>query len=316
MRQTYLKCLKSPAECWSEVCNSILRMRFLQNTFSAVIYVLLMLEASPAFSSDLTASPSDSVEFKPATVEQDQQNQPDKSIAPQTEQKSPTNAPVPLMIQMQNQMNGLNQPQSQGKKSSRPRGSMPKGGNGIGFSDPQGSRDSDSEATFCPTCQRAAHMNQSLDAQNIQKLLRGNTGNACTDKLLKSARNEARRHFKPGGNCARSVRKALDDAKLNNGSGLGHAKDMGPGLTRLGFKNILTPGMTAETAPVGAILQYGAARVRGCAGLGTTMGHVEIKDFGGMYLYDGVSDRPIQRKFGPACRPLIGVFVPGAGLKC
>jgi hypothetical protein len=156
-------------------------------------------------------------------------------------------------------------------------------------------------------------------------------GGSCTDRILKSMRREAncwsthgasgcgvlpargkhrRGPFK--GSCGRAVASGLTRAGINNGSTMNNAKDMGGPLRALGFVNLKTtsPNLTPETAPVGSILVYGPARRRNCRGLGSIYGHVEVKDYGGRYIYDGNASHNIQDRFGASCRPLIGVYVP------
>lgn len=117
------------------------------------------------------------------------------------------------------------------------------------------------------------------------------------------------------GKCGVGVRLALEKAKIYSGGGIGNAKDMMPGLKKMGYVNILSKGMTPDSAPDGSILVYGAApssvRAR-CRGKGAIYGHIEIKESNDSYLYDGNPSYNIQEAFGAKCRPLIGVMQMGS----
>ncbi len=194
-----------------------------------------------------------------------------------------------------------------------------------------GGQDSEAGYTtngYCPSgqCDRGPRAQQQPSRESFFFGLFSNpattTNNSCTDRLLTTARGVANYYDRNGntaeGKCAYAVRLALNKAGIHRGGGLGHAKDMGPGLESLGYQNVFRPGMTAANAPVGAILVYDRALrgARGCTGLGNRYGHVEIKDFGGRYLYDGTVGRSIEETKGRACRPLKGVYVPSSALRC
>lgn len=171
------------------------------------------------------------------------------------------------------------------------------------------------------------------EAKKVKRATEDSTisGGSCTDRILRAMRTEAScwaaggaggcgvmpaasgRKYRRGtfkGSCGRAVASGLTRAGINNGSRMLHARDMGGPLRSLGFVDVREPGMTPATAPVGAILVYGRALVRGCRGLGSIYGHVEVKDYGGRYLYDGNANTHIQNKMGSLCRPLIGVYLP------
>lgn len=189
------------------------------------------------------------------------------------------------------------------------------------------SNDDETEAAFnlgryCTSgkCDRGLrHQAGNLSAIEAAALEKATTGNICTDRLLKSMRKIAGTYDRRGpfsGKCALAVRQGLNASGIYRGGGLGNAKDLGPGLTRLGYENVFRPGKDAKSAPEGAILVYGKARRAGCRGLGSTYGHVEIKDFGGRFLYDGTAKKPMSQIHGPDCRPLIGIYVPGRNMRC
>lgn len=205
--------------------------------------------------------------------------------------------------------------------------------------------DAVTEGGFCPygdkRCSRGIQKDRAKQEDYAEAALKSTTtGQKCTDKLLKTAREVANnwgevsaRKFadKKGvpwskfrGKCGYAVRTALEFAgfykgggRSNSAGGLGHAKDTGPNLESLvGLDNIFYPGMRPEDAPVGAVLVYDKAAVSGCKGLGSTYGHIEIKDFGNRWIYDGIASEDIQKKFGKNCRPLKGVYVVGSRTRC
>lgn len=97
--------------------------------------------------------------------------------------------------------------------------------------------------------------------------------------------------------CASWVRLALERAGIKpKGGGMGHAKDMGPGLTKLGFTKC---NMKSRQAPPGAVIVYG----------GGAYGHVEIRTKNG-YISDYWSATPRDVASG-GTRPLKGVYVLG-----
>jgi hypothetical protein len=172
---------------------------------------------------------------------------------------------------------------------------------------------------YCPNgeCYKGAR-NSGFRGIDTDKMSFGSTGNACRDRILKGARDVAAkyRHSRSAfkGKCALAVRTALEQAGLNKIGALGDAKDMGPNLKRLGFVNKMTSS-NPDDAPEGAILVYGAATRPFCTGLGSLYGHVEVKDFNGLFQYDGTATHNIQKRFGSDCRPLIGVYLPGPELE-
>jgi hypothetical protein len=172
---------------------------------------------------------------------------------------------------------------------------------------------------YCPTgtCFKSSR-NSGLSGFTIDQLSFGSTGNSCRDRILNAARSMAAGYRNRGsafqGACAFAVRTALQKAGLNKIGALGDAKDMGPNLKRLGFVNKMT-STDPDRAPEGAILVYGPAQRSGCTGAGSTFGHVEVKDFNGLFHYDGTATHNIQKRFGEACRPLIGVYLPGPELE-
>lgn len=172
----------------------------------------------------------------------------------------------------------------------------------------------------CPACKKDRLNPAQAQAQLITTLMNpvGAAGQCVTRKMMEGAYQTVRqkRYDKRGrdfkGNCAKAVRMALNKAGIWSGGGIGHARDMVPGLQRMGFKNLYKPGMTPASAPANTILVYGAPKnKRGCRGKGTTYGHVEIKKSNSEFIYDGISSRNIQQIFGANCRILKGVMQMG-----
>lgn len=174
------------------------------------------------------------------------------------------------------------------------------------------------EAEYCKGCLDPLVADTVSQASHqIKEMARYGRGAVCmSNKLIQAAKAVIRSKYgnrKYGrGLCALAVRQTLNKADFWTGGGIGDAKDMLPGLKRIGYKNIITPGMTPDTAPNGTILVYGTPKnKRGCRGKGNIYGHVEIKENSKSFLYDGKVTRDIQKAFGARCRPLIGVMVMG-----
>lgn len=175
----------------------------------------------------------------------------------------------------------------------------------------------------CPDCQKPSP--ERVNARDIEKVvefvnaprIKPQEPNMCVAKKLINAakvihRSVYRGRRNGGGLCGVAVRRALAHAGFYKGGAMGDAKDMMPGIRRMGFKNIIKPGMTPLNAPNGSILVYGAPKnKKGCRGLGRIYGHIEIKENNNSFLYDGNPSRNIQAMFGARCRPLIGVMVMG-----
>lgn len=302
---------------------------FLPKAIATLIYAALVIGVQPAFSDNLTASPSDSMGFSPALrspasepVQQDSAQVTGAASKPENRAKTnptPNNAQPPLILPMPDDPSQAQPPMQNLGGAFQNLIDAQSLGNSSNINSPSATEAGFSFGGFCTTgkCHGLLHNSAaSLSAEEMEALAKATTGNACTDKLLRTARRVAQSFGTPSGNCAFAVRKSLNMSGIYRGGGIGHAKDMGPGLMQMGYSNVLKPGMTPDNAPEGAILVYGPARIRGCRGKGSTYGHVEIKDFGGRYLYDGVARRNIQATMGAQCRPLKGVFVPGQGLKC
>lgn len=291
------------------------------------------LTASPEASQSFQATPSaPTPQVAPSiqtltsgTVQQDAPRTPPVSVTPPVGPQPMV--PLPLMMQMQQAyLNGQ-----------APAGSTPQNSGEIArqvlmnmansFANQPTSRVPANSATeagiyssnYCPTgdCYKSPR-NSGLSAFSPDQVSFGSTGNACRDRILKAAREVAARYRHTGnpfrGVCAFAVRTALQKAGLNRQGALGDAKDMGPNLQRLGFVNRMTSS-NPNDAPEGAVLVYGPARRRGCAGKGSIYGHVEVKDFNGLFHYDGTATHNIQTRFGADCRPLIGVYLPGPQLE-
>lgn len=178
------------------------------------------------------------------------------------------------------------------------------------------------ESSFCENCLNPSVGNKISDAsENIKKMALYGRGQACISaKILDAAKSVIRNRYgnrtRGRGQCAEAVRLTLNKAKIWPGGGIGHAKDMIPGFKRMGFVNVIKPGMTPSSAPDGSILVYGKpSNPRGCRGLGTKFGHVEIKENDNSYLYDGRVRNNIQTAFSARCRPLIGVMKMGTECK-
>lgn len=175
------------------------------------------------------------------------------------------------------------------------------------------------EADLCEGCLDANISATVSDAaENMKNIATFGRGAKCiSNKLIAAARETVRKDWggrtRGSGQCGIAVRKSLNRAKLWPGGGLGDARFMIPGLKNIGFKNILKPGMTPESAPSGAILVYGKPKnPRGCRGkLGNIYGHIEIKENNGSFLSDGKIPFHIQKAYGERCRPLIGVMIMG-----
>lgn len=181
------------------------------------------------------------------------------------------------------------------------------------------------EASACTECLNTRVAKTIQDAKismdNITQDI-SNAAQCVANKITAAAKKVIEREFdgrtRGKGECAKAVRKFLNASGVWNGDGLGDGKDFAKSLsTRIGFKNIIEPGMTPESAPDGAILVYGtpAKGARGCKGLGNQYGHVEVKQDDDTYLYDGLVSFHIQEAFGAHCRPLIGVMVMGEDCK-
>lgn len=194
--------------------------------------------------------------------------------------------------------------------------------------------DAITEGGFCPygdeRCSRGIQKDQQRQEDYVEAAQKSTSaGDKCTDKILEKARyvagnwkevsrrklGSAKSTFK--GNCGRAVRIALEYAGLYPGGGIGNAKDMGEGLAKMGLVNIFRDGMKPEDAPVGAVLVYDKAiNPSECKGLGSKYGHIEVKDFGNRWIYDGIASSHIQKKFGASCRPLKGIYVVGPKVRC
>ncbi len=170
------------------------------------------------------------------------------------------------------------------------------------------------EADYCEGCLDPSIGDSiSSASEEIKKMALYGRGAACiSSKIISAAKSVIKSRYgnrtRGRGDCALAVRQALNKANVWPGGGIGHAKDMMPGLRQMGFVNVIKSGMTPESAPEGTILVYGKARGSGCRGLGSTYGHVEIKENNNSYLYDGKVKFNIQKAFGARCRPLIGVM--------
>ncbi len=179
----------------------------------------------------------------------------------------------------------------------------------------------DTEGGFCENCHKkkeTARLNIKLAEDVHTAANAGGAGGQCVARKMVDGARKVHRSVYGGrargkGKCGKAVRQALNSAGIWSGGGIGHARDMVPGLKRMGFINIKTANMTPDNAPSGTILVYGRALkgAKGCRGLGTTYGHVEIKESRNSFLYDGNPSVDIQKAYGPQCRPLIGVMQMG-----
>lgn len=180
----------------------------------------------------------------------------------------------------------------------------------------------ETEGGYCQNCSRknVPAKNKFNPTETIKKWIsaNGTSAQCVARKMLEGAhRVHANRYGgkrRGGGACGEAIRKGLNSAGIWAGGGIGHARDMIPGLKRMGFINIKTPSMTPDNAPAGTILVYGRALpgAKRCRGLGTIYGHIEIKESRNSFLYDGNLPVDIQKIFGARCRPLIGVMQMGA----
>lgn len=179
----------------------------------------------------------------------------------------------------------------------------------------------ETEGGFCEDCLKNTKTDRLpvSKAEDIQRIAgtAGAASQCLTRKMIEGAKNVHRTVYggrtRGKGKCGVAVRRSLNKAGIWQGGGIGHARDMKPGLLRMGFKDIKTPGMTPDNAPAGTILVYGRALkgAKGCRGLGTTYGHIEIKENNKSYIYDGNPSIHIQKSYGAKCRPLIGVMQMG-----
>ena len=172
------------------------------------------------------------------------------------------------------------------------------------------------EAEVCPNC--AAYTATGYSAPEEFKAIAeyGAKAPCYSMKLINAAKQVIRSRYGDArigkGNCALAVRQSLEKAQIWRGGGMGNAKDMIGPMEKAGYKNVYKTGMNPEDAPNGAILIYNKAYNRSrCKGLGSTYGHVEIKENDNSYLYDAKVDKNINEIFEPNCRPLIGVMVMG-----
>ena len=137
------------------------------------------------------------------------------------------------------------------------------------------------------------------NSQSVEKLvarLRRNLTKVCTVEGCPKKRN-------PGsiGKCLRYVKLGMMAGGFTSSySGTKHAGDYGRDLKGMGFKNLLSDskykGMTARTAPRGAVLVYS----------GGSSGHIEVKAGENEFLSDFRSARPVNEYLG---RRLIGIYV-------
>lgn len=174
------------------------------------------------------------------------------------------------------------------------------------------------EGGHCAGCLTASVENPVRNAADkIKEISTIGRGPMCiSSKLISSAKFVINKNYggrtRGKGLCAIAVRQSLNKAQIWSGGGIGDAKDMMPGLKKMGFKNVITRGMSPDTAPAGSILVYGGTKASGCRGLGAQFGHIEIKENQNSYLYDGKVTKHIQAAYGSKCRPLIGVMVMGS----
>ncbi|MGE5086468.1 MAG: SH3 domain-containing protein [Bacillota bacterium] len=178
------------------------------------------------------------------------------------------------------------------------------------------------ESSFCESCLNPSVGKPISDAsENIRRMALYGRGQACVSaKIIDAAKAVIRGRYgnrtRGRGQCAEAVRLTLNKAKIWPGGGVGHGKDLVPALKQMGFVNVIKAGMTPASAPEGSILIYGKpSNPRGCRGLGTKYGHVEIKESDNSYLYDARVKFNIQQAFSPRCRPLIGVMKMGTECK-
>lgn len=178
------------------------------------------------------------------------------------------------------------------------------------------------ESAYCEGCLNPSVGKPISEASaNINKMALYGRGQACISaKIIDAAKSVIRNRYgnrtRGKGQCAEAVRLTLNKARIWPGGGIGHGKDLVPGLKQMGFVNVIKAGMTPDSAPDGSILVYGKpSNPRGCRGLGTKFGHVEIKESDNSYLYDGRVRNNIQKAFSPRCRPLIGVMKMGTECK-
>ena len=150
--------------------------------------------------------------------------------------------------------------------------------------------------------------------------------------ILNAAKSVVRRVYRnrpySAGWCAQGVRKILNASGMTNSGGMGDAVSwhLSGTLRAKGFKNILSRGVTAETAPPGAVLVFrGPAtdmsrsngglpsrRARRGRSAGNWVGHVAVKgEVANRYYTDG-------RTFAPAVagRTLVGIYVPETCVNC
>ncbi len=129
--------------------------------------------------------------------------------------------------------------------------------------------------------------------KNMIARLRQNLRKNCTASRCSGSR-------RPGttGKCYRYVKWGLMAGGYSkNYIGGVHARDAGPHLRGIGFKNIMGPNVNSRNAPVGAILVY----------TGGKSGHIEVKAGANEYLSDFSSSGPIDSR--TSARRLIGVYV-------
>jgi hypothetical protein len=183
----------------------------------------------------------------------------------------------------------------------------------------------EAEGGFCAVCKSGGYVTAGQDTHdNAQKVMDmvnpvGGPAACITRKIENALMSRWRSTYgsreKGKGKCGIAIRRGLNVAGVWSGGGIGHAKDMMPGLKKMGFVNLKDkyPNITPDSAPAGTILVYGAAAARNrryCKGQGTTYGHIEYKQSQKpkKYLYDGRPNFSIQEAYGASCRPLIGVM--------
>ena len=196
------------------------------------------------------------------------------------------------------------------------------------------SDDSKSEATaVCATCAKLpprpllAKIDPTHIAGADTRTPATSSASDCMRKvLLESAKSVARTKYgnRPYsvGKCARGVGNMLRAAGLSKTNSIGDAISFHNAghLRRLGFKNIMHPGMTPEKAPPGAVLVFRGPmtvmshyngglprrRFRRGRGAGTWVGHITIKgEVADRYYTDGRTEDPAV-----ANRFLVAVYVP------